>query len=106
MTRIISAIAAGLLFIGAAGCGTDDDADRDPVVETTDAPSDVPTDAPSDAVEPEPVDPAGAACPVGDADCYETGAEAPADPAGDPAGDATGAMCAPGVTDCVDTAAP
>ncbi|MEQ8437173.1 MAG: hypothetical protein RIB65_06740 [Ilumatobacter fluminis] len=66
MTRIISAIAAGLLFIGAAGCGTDDDADRDPVVETT--------DAPSDAVDPEPVDPAGAACPVGDADCYETGA--------------------------------
>ncbi|MEQ9163996.1 MAG: hypothetical protein RLN74_14880, partial [Ilumatobacter fluminis] len=61
MTRIISAIAAGLLFIGAAGCGTDDDADRDPVVETT--------DAPSDAVDPEPVDPAGAACPVGDADC-------------------------------------
>lgn len=102
MTRIISAIAAGLLFIGTAGCGTDDDADRDPVVDTIDAPS----DAPSDAVDPEPVDPAGAACPVGDADCYETGAETPADPPADPAGDATGAMCAPGVTDCVDTAAP
>ncbi|TDT14709.1 hypothetical protein BDK89_0264 [Ilumatobacter fluminis] len=83
MTRIISAIAAGLLFIGTAGCGTDDDADRDPVVDTTDAPSDVPTDA---------VDPAGAACPVGDADCYETGAETPADPPADPAGDATGAI--------------
>lgn len=103
MTRIISAIAAGLLFIGTTGCGTDDDADRDPVVETTDAPSEA-VDPSTD--DPPTVDPAGAACPVGDADCYETGAEAPSAPTADPMGDPTGAMCAPGVTDCVDTAAP
>jgi hypothetical protein len=91
--RLISAAAVSLLVLGAAACGDSADANE------------VPGDAP------------GAACPVGDVDCFETGADPGADPAGGTclAGDIdcfeTGAeqgddpqtgMCVADVTDCVD----
>jgi len=76
--RISAVVAVALLAFGASACG--DDAGTTAV-----------TTAP-----PSPVDPAGAACLVGDIECYETGAPIAVD-------EPSSGMCARDVTDCDDT---